>query len=100
MPAFVVTLAGYQIWQGVIQKSIEPEGVIVIQDSTVNNTANYFFSETAGWIIARSSSLGIYIASVLAGVISRRRHGVAVRDPCSSSLKVVVGRRPRPSSSS
>ena len=45
VPAFVVTLAGYQIWQGVIQKSIEAEGVIVIQDETVNNTANYFFSE-------------------------------------------------------
>ena len=33
VPAFVVTLAGYQIWQGVIQKSIEKEGVIVIQDA-------------------------------------------------------------------
>ena len=52
VPAFVVTLAGYQIWQGVIQKSIEAEGVIVIQDETVNNTANYFFSEKAGWILA------------------------------------------------
>ncbi len=52
VPAFVVTLAGYQIWQGVIQKSIEAEGVIVIQDETVNNTANYFFSNKAGWIIA------------------------------------------------
>ena len=28
VPAFVGTLAGYQIWQGVIQKSIEGEGVI------------------------------------------------------------------------
>ena len=61
MPAFVVTLAGYQIWQGVIQKSIEAEGVIVIQDATVNNTANYFFSEKAGWILA-AIVLGIYIS--------------------------------------
>ena len=44
VPAFVVTLAGYQIWQGVIQKSI-PQGVLVIQDNTVNNIANYFFSK-------------------------------------------------------
>ena len=65
VPAFVVTLAGYQIWQGVIQKSIEAEGVIVIQDTTVNNTANYFFSEKAGWILA-AIVLGIYIASVMA----------------------------------
>ena len=46
----MVTLAGYQIWQGVIQKSI-PQGVIVIQNNTVNDVANYFFSKRAGWII-------------------------------------------------
>ena len=80
VPAFVVTLAGYQIWQGVIQKSIEGEGVIVIQDSTVNNTANYFFSEKAGWIIA-VIVLGIYGASIVSTFVSHRRHGVAVRDP-------------------
>jgi D-xylose transport system permease protein len=89
VPAFVVTLAGYQIWQGVIQKSIENEGVIVIQDSTVNNTANYFFSNTAGWIIA-ALVCGVYAASVLSGVISAKRHGVAVRDPWVLVAKVVV----------
>ena len=31
VPSFVVTLAGFEIWQGVILKSI-PQGVIVIQD--------------------------------------------------------------------
>ena len=59
VPAFVVTLAGYQIWQGVIQKSI-PQGVLVIQDNTVNNMANYFFSKQAGWIIAFVVS-GFYV---------------------------------------
>ncbi len=51
MPSFVVTLAGYEIWQGVILKSI-PQGVIVIQNPTVNNVSQYFFSDAAGWIIA------------------------------------------------
>src|SRR5918995_1105212 len=89
VPAFVVTLAGYQIWQGVIQKSIEAEGVIVIQDETVNNTANYFFSERAGWIIA-AVVLGIYLGSVVSTFVSHRRHGVAVRDPWLIVAKVVV----------
>jgi D-xylose transport system permease protein len=89
VPAFVVTLAGYQIWQGVIQKSIEKEGVIVIQDETVNNTANYFFSNTAGWIIA-AIVCALYVASVLGGVISHRRAGVAVRDPLFIVFKLVV----------
>jgi D-xylose transport system permease protein len=89
VPAFVVTLAGYQIWQGVIQKSIEAEGVIVIQDTTVNNTANYFFSERAGWIIA-ALVCGVYAASVVNGVISHRRHGVPVRDAWLLVVKVAV----------
>ena len=89
VPAFVVTLAGYQIWQGVIQKSIEKEGVIVIQDETVNNTANYFFSNTAGWIIA-AVVCAVYAASLLGGVISHRRAGVAVRDPLFIAVKLVL----------
>ena len=89
VPAFVVTLAGYQIWQGVIQKSIEKEGVIVIQDQTVNNTANYFFSDKAGWIIA-AVVCAVYAASVVSGVLSHRRHGVAVRDPLFIAFKLVA----------
>ncbi|MDX6439939.1 MAG: D-xylose transport system permease protein [Gaiellaceae bacterium] len=89
VPAFVVTLAGYQIWQGVIQKSIEKEGVIVIQDETVNNTANYFFSNKAGWIIA-ALVCTVYAASVLNGVLSHRRHGVPVRDPLFIAVKLVA----------
>jgi len=87
VPAFVVTLAGYQIWQGVIQKSI-PQGVLVIQDNTVNNMANYFFSKEAGWIIAIVVA-GIYVFSTVSGIVSRRRHGVAVRDPILVALKLI-----------
>jgi D-xylose transport system permease protein len=89
VPAFVVTLAGYQIWQGVIQKSIEAEGVIVIQNETVNNTANYFFSERAGWILT-AVVLGIYIASLVSTFVSHRRHGVPVRDPWLIVAKAVA----------
>jgi D-xylose transport system permease protein len=87
VPAFVVTLAGFQIWQGVIQKSI-PQGVLVIQDDTVNNVANYFFSERAGWIMAVIVSV-IYVGSTITDVLSRRRHGIAVRDPMLVAAKLV-----------
>ena len=46
VPSFVVTLAGYEIWQGVILRSI-PGGVIVIQDNAINNFSNYLFP--TGW---------------------------------------------------
>jgi len=60
----------------------------VIQDNTVNNVANYFFSKGAGWVIAAVVSL-IYVASILSGIVSRRRHGIAVRDPLFVAAKLV-----------
>jgi D-xylose transport system permease protein len=78
VPSFVVTLAGFEIWQGVVLKSI-PQGVLVIQDETVNNVSQYFFSDTAGWIIALIVSVA-YVGGTLNGVIQGRRHGVMVRD--------------------
>src|SRR5205814_8246839 len=52
VPSFVVTLAGLLIWQGVILQVLEIKGVIVIQDNLINDLANYYFTESAGWLIA------------------------------------------------
>ena len=87
VPSFVVTLAGFQIWQGVILKSI-PQGVILIQSDLINNTAGYFFSKTAGWIIA-AVIIVVYVGSMLTGVIQGRRHGVAIRDPIMFWIKLI-----------
>jgi D-xylose transport system permease protein len=75
VPSFVVTLAGLLFWQGVILQTIGEEGVIVIEDNTINNVANYFFSDTAGYLIAAGAS-ALLAASTLSGVVSRRRHGI------------------------
>ena len=75
MPSFVVTLAGLLFWQGVILYTIGDQGVIVIDDSLINNVANYFFSDTAGYLIAAIAT-GLFVIATLAGVISRRRHGI------------------------
>ena len=64
VPSFVVTLAGFQIWQGVILKSI-PQGVILIQSDLINNTAGYFFGDTAGWIIAAIVEHRVYVGGSL-----------------------------------
>jgi len=88
VPSFVVTLAGFEIWQGVIQRTIT-QGVIVIQDNTINNTAGYFFSNLGGWIIATVVS-AVYVGSILSSVLSNRRHGVPVRDPQLVAAKLVA----------
>ena len=83
VPAFVVTLAGYSIWQGVIQKSI-PQGVIVIQDNTVNNVAELLLLRS-GRLDHRLRRSPASTSSVALGgvLVSAARHGVAVRDPAA-----------------
>jgi D-xylose transport system permease protein len=88
VPSFVVTLAGFEIWQGAIQRTIT-QGVIVVQDNTINNTVYYFFSDLGGWIIAAIVS-AVYVGGVLAGLVGARRHGVAIRDPVLVLGKLVV----------
>ena len=64
VPSFVVTLAGYLIWQGVILGRLQTPGSIIIQDRWINYTANYYFSPFAGWLIAAILT-GLYALSVL-----------------------------------
>ena len=88
VPSFVVTLAGFEIWQGAIQRTIT-QGVLVVQDNTINNTANYFFSDLGGWIIAAVVS-AFYVGGIVASLVAARRHGVAIRDPVLIVGKLLV----------
>lgn len=89
VPAFVVTLAGYLIWQGVIQQTIADQGVIVIQDNLVNDVANRFYSDRTGWILATIVA-ALYLCTVLWDVTAKRRHGVAIRDPWLVVVRTAV----------
>jgi len=75
VPAFVVTLAGLLAWQGVIQVAVGTP--IIIENRWINYTASYFFSNIAGWLIAGVIT-AIYWLTVLAGVVGKRRAGVAI----------------------
>jgi D-xylose transport system permease protein len=87
VPAFVVTLAGFMFWQGVILRVIGVKGVIVIQDNWINNTANYFFPDRWGWVLAVAASV-LWAGAVLAGVVSRRRHGIFTDNALLVALKI------------
>ncbi len=89
VPAFVVTLAGLLAWQGAVQISLGAGGPIIIQNTYINDTASYFFSDRAGWIIATIVSVA-YAAGIGGSVISRVRHGVPVRYPVLVALKLLA----------
>ncbi len=87
VPSFVVTLAGFMIWQGVILQRLEQPGSIIIQDRWINYTASYYFSALAGWLIAAVIT-GVYMLVTLAGMVGQRRAGVAIRNPWLSVAKM------------
>ena len=89
IPSFVVTLAGLLFWQGVILYVIGGQGVIVIEDTTVNNVANYFFSDGDGYLIAAIAT-GLFAGATLAGVVSRLRHGIRTDNLVVVAAKVLL----------
>ena len=88
VPSFVVTLAGLLAWQGVLFKAL-PQSVITIQNSTINDTAGYYFSHVAGWLIAAIAS-AVYAIMTLGGVIGRLRAGIVTRNLTLVVLKVLA----------
>ena len=87
VPSFVVTLAGLLIFQGVVLQILEVRGTILIQDSWINDTAYYYFSAFAGWIIA-AVVFGIYAVTAAVQAIGQLRAGLAIRHPWLSAAKV------------
>jgi D-xylose transport system permease protein len=88
VPSFVVTLAGFLIWQGVIVQRLAVRGSITIQDRWINYTASYGFSRTGGWIIS-GLVVALYGLVVLVGVIGNRRAGVTVSKPWIVAAKLI-----------
>jgi D-xylose transport system permease protein len=89
IPSFVVTLAGLLAWQGVVQKAIGDQGVITIQDDTINNVSNYSLPSNWGWGLAIGAAIG-YALTVLLSVFSRRRARVTAEHPLLLVFKVVA----------
>jgi len=88
VPSFVVTLAGFLIWQGLIVYRLAVPGSIVIQDRWINYTGSYYFSRFAGWAIAAGIT-AVYAGAVLSTLVGKLRAGLAVRDPWLVGVKVV-----------
>ena len=76
VPSFVVTLAGFLIWSGVVlilTTQYSTQGTIRIQDDTVIGIANDFLSEVAGWILALVVVAGYALAQVRTAITRRTR---------------------------
>ncbi len=88
VPSFVVTLAGFLIWQGVILNKLEQRGTIIIQDRWINYTDIYIFSPAAGWLIAAIFTALYPLSVVYRKVVARGTH-IAQQSWTSAILKTV-----------
>jgi D-xylose transport system permease protein len=87
VPSFVVTLAGYLVWQGVILGRLEVPGSIIIQDRWINYTANYYFSPFAGWLIAAIVT-ALYALMLLPQLLTAARRQAAAKDGLKTAAKM------------
>jgi D-xylose transport system permease protein len=88
VPSFVVTLAGFLIWQGVILNKLQQRGTIIIQDHWINDTDIYIFSPAAGWVIAAIFT-ALYPLSVLYKKIVARGTHIAQQSWTMAVLKTI-----------
>jgi D-xylose transport system permease protein len=81
VPSFVVTLAGFLGWSGVVlilTLEITASGTILIQDDFTVGIANNFMTDTWGWIVAALAVAAWAVVQVLQRA-SRSRAGLPVK---------------------
>ena len=88
VPSFVVTLAGFLVWQGVILNTLEQRGTIIIQNRWINYTDLYLFSPLAGWVIAAIFTALYPLSVVYKKIVARGTH-IAQQSWTSAVLKTV-----------
>jgi D-xylose transport system permease protein len=88
LPAFVVTLAGYLGWQGVIVLILGNGQEIPINNNTINDFYNGYLTVTAGWVLC-VVGIAIYAAGKLYSDARRRRLGLAT-PPLGLTISKVV----------
>jgi D-xylose transport system permease protein len=84
IPSFVVTLAAFLAFQGVVLLLIRGGTIISIQDPVILAISNKFLPPLVGWV-SLAAALIAYAAVQLARLSSRRRRGLTT-DPISLIL--------------
>ena len=78
MPSFVVTLALFIAWQGVILQLIGDGGTLGLRDPVINAVANSNLSTVGSWVLFVVAAGG-YAAVLLNRQVSRRRLGLVAQ---------------------
>jgi D-xylose transport system permease protein len=81
VPSFVVTLAGFLIWSGVVlilTTQYSTAGTIRIQDETIVGIANDFLSDLWGWVLA-AVVVAAFVFTQVRTSLTRRARSLAAK---------------------
>ncbi|MEO8611192.1 MAG: ABC transporter permease [Chloroflexota bacterium] len=85
LPSFVVTLAGFMVWSGVVLILSGGSGTTIIQDETVLGIANAFLPLELGWI-AGAAFVAVVAFTQISEMRTRLRKGLSARP-----LSIIIG---------
>jgi D-xylose transport system permease protein/D-xylose transport system ATP-binding protein len=88
LPSFVVTLAGYLGFEGIMIELLGQGGTIPISDDTINNLANGTLTPMVGWIITLAVIL-IYAVGSSMRYMQRKKSGLITPPAGLVALKIV-----------
>ena len=78
LPSFVVTLAGFMVWSGVVLILSGGSGTTIIQDETVLGIANAFLPQALGWL-AGAAFVAVVAYTQIAEMRTRQGKGLSTR---------------------
>jgi D-xylose transport system permease protein len=78
VPPFVVTLAGFLAWNGLVLRIIGDGGTVIVSDKTVLNIANYYLPESTSWALA-VAFIVVFAAISAYQFYSRYQQGLATK---------------------
>lgn len=88
LPSFVVTLAGFLVWNGMVLILIGSAGTVVIQDPLVIGLANSFLPSVWGWAVA-VAIVALFAIGRVNRWRDRQRRGVSTT-PLSIMLTQII----------
>lgn len=88
VPSFVVTLAGFLAWSGMVLILVGGLGTIVVQDRVVVGIANRFLPDPVAWAVA-AVAVTVYAVVSFARVRGRAAEGLGSIPPALVALRVV-----------
>jgi len=89
VPSFVVTLAGFLFWQGVMLKILGNGGSVLISNTIVNDIASGNLSPAAGWIVMLLI-VGAFGAMIWRRDARRRAAGLVAPPRSLTAAKIVA----------